>query len=97
MRINQQSRNELKQYFEANDKPTESQFAELIEGMINLKDDRVYRPAKHPLIIYAEGEDAEDTQELLHFYATDDSQNPSWAFNQNPRIDPDNADTAQLG
>lgn len=97
MNIKQQSRNELKKYFEANDKPTESQFAELIEGMINLKDDKVYRPAKHPLIIIAEGSDAEDTQELLHFYSTEEAINPSWALNQNPRIDPDNSETAQLG
>jgi hypothetical protein len=53
--INTKSRPDLKAYFVKNSIPTESNFADLINGLLNQKDDGVVKLANTPLSIEAVG------------------------------------------
>lgn len=69
-------RAKLKSYFEKNCKPTETQFAELIDGMLNQKDDGIVKLPNNPLRI--EAVDGGNSKDILHFYQRFDDQTPDW-------------------
>ena len=49
MDVNTRNRAELKSYYVKNSIPTESNFAELIDGMLNQKDDGIVKLPGNPL------------------------------------------------
>ncbi len=96
MKIEKRNRAELKSYFVKNAMPTESNFAELIEGALNQKDDGIVKIPGDPLSIEASG-DATSTKRALDLYSSFSNPNPDWTINLNPRSDPKDTKTARLG
>ena len=96
MDINKRNRTDLKSYFVKNSIPTESNFAELIDGMLNQKEDGIAKLAGDPLSIEAAGDDASQ-QKLINFYRSFADPNPLWTLNLNPRSDPNKPATARVG
>lgn len=96
MDINKKNRSDLKSYFVKNSIPTESNFAELIDGMLNQKDDGIVKLSGNPLSIEAEG-DVAGLQKVINFYAKFQDANPSWTLQLNPRIDPNTPASAKTG
>jgi hypothetical protein len=100
MNVNKRSRGELKGYFQKNDIPTESNFAELIDGMLNQKDDGLVRMPGDPLSIEAAAA-AAGPKKLLNFYDSFNDAAPSWSLSLNPTAVPgftisDGAGTVRL-
>ncbi|MGZ4968097.1 MAG: tail fiber domain-containing protein [Methylobacter sp.] len=96
MDINKKNRSDLKSYFVKNSIPTESNFAELIDGMLNQKDDGIVKLSGDPLSIESAG-DSTGLQKVINFYAKFQDANPSWSLQLNPRIDPNTPATAKTG
>ena len=96
MDIDKRNRTELKAYFVKNAIPTESNFAELIDGMLNQKDDGIVKPAGNPLSIEASG-DATSQKKAINFYDSLADANPSWVVSLNPRSKPGDPQTARTG
>lgn len=96
MDINKRNRTELKSYFVKNAIPTESNFADLIEGALNQKDDGIVKLPGNPLSIEASG-DATSLKKSINFYRNFSDANPDWTINLNPRSNPNDAATARLG
>ncbi|WP_333873264.1 tail fiber domain-containing protein [Methylobacter sp.] len=96
MDINKKNRSDLKSYFVKNSIPTESNFAELIDGMLNQKDDGIVKLSGDPLSIEAAGDPA-GLQKVINFYAKFQDANPSWSLQLNPRTDPNTPATAKAG
>lgn len=82
MGIDSRNRTELKQYFVKNAIPKEGEFAELIDGMLNRRDDGIYRPPGDPLSVVAEG-DSTTSRRLINFYAGFDGP-PVWGLSLRP-------------
>jgi len=61
------SRAALKSYFVKNAIPTEQQFAQVMDSMLNQRDDGLVKPAGNPLSIEATG-DASSFKKALSFY-----------------------------
>jgi hypothetical protein len=97
MDINKRNRNDLKSYFKKNSIPTEGQFAELIDGMLNQKDDGIARlsPAE-PLSIQAAA-DAAGLKQAINFFGSFQDPGPAWTLLLNPHTDPANPATAKAG
>jgi len=97
MDINKKNRSDLKHYFVKNSIPTESNFAELIDGMLNQKDDGIVKlSVSDPLSIQAAG----DTAKVINFYEDfqkADPNPPAWTLLLKPRTDSANPATATLG
>jgi hypothetical protein len=85
MDIPKKSRAELKAYFVKNAIPTQGNFADLIDAMVNQKEDGVAKPAGNPLCIEAAG-DAGGLKKAINFYESFGDANPAWAFSLNPRV-----------
>lgn len=96
MDINKRSRADLKQYFVKNAIPTEKQFADLIDGLMSLKDDGITKLAGNPLCIEASGDDTSQ-KKILHLYNSFSDTDPTWVLSLNPRQDPSKPDTAKAG
>ncbi|MFK7787146.1 MAG: hypothetical protein AB8B56_18640 [Crocinitomicaceae bacterium] len=96
MKIDNKTRTELKQFFKSNDKPTEEEFAELINSSINQAEDGIAKTVGNPLAIQAEGEPVGD-QGMLDFYSRFADDNPQWSINLNPRVDPQEPSSNQPG
>ncbi|MCP4699274.1 MAG: hypothetical protein GY862_20865 [Gammaproteobacteria bacterium] len=98
MEISTRNRTELKSYFVKNSIPTESNFAELIDGMLNPKDDGIVKLPDNPLCIEAAG-DGGSSKNALSFYRKFSSEEPKpdWIFNLNPRSDPNDSNTVKSG
>ncbi|MEI7870349.1 MAG: hypothetical protein WCI11_20925, partial [Candidatus Methylumidiphilus sp.] len=93
------SRQLLKTYFAENCIPTESNFYDLIDGMLNQADDGIFKPSGNPLCIVANG-DATTTQKALNFYTgspSDAGVNPAWMLQLNPRSNQNSPSTAKPG
>ena len=86
MEITTRNRTELKAYFVKNAIPTEGQFAELIDGMLNLKEDGIVKLPNNPLCIKAV-EDEDSSKNILHFYQDFEASKPNWIFNLDPNND----------
>jgi Chaperone of endosialidase len=89
-------RTALKSYFLKNATPTASNFADLIEGMINQKEDGIAKPAGEPLSVQADG-DATSQKKAINFYKNFTDPKPAWTLSLNPRVDPNNPATARPG
>jgi hypothetical protein len=96
MEISKRNRTELKSYFVKNSIPTESNFADLIDGTLNQKDDGIVKLAGDPLCIEASGDDASQ-KKVIHFYQSFADLNPAWTLNLNPRRSPNDPSSATLG
>ena len=76
-----QNRSTLKDYFKKGAIPTESNFSDLIDSMINQQDDNLSKVSNDPLKIISVGAD----ESLLNFYRTEKSdEQPIWQVKQKP-------------
>ena len=87
MNVSTRGRLDLKSYFQKNDIPTESNFADLIDGMLNEKDDGLVRMPGDPLSIEAASA-AAGPKKLLNFYDSFNDAAPSWSLSLTPRSTP---------
>jgi hypothetical protein len=76
------NRKDLKSYFVKNSIPTQSNFEDLIDGMLNQQDDGFIKMPGDPLKIIAN-----DSQGLINFYEKIEDANPAWFLQLNPRTD----------
>ncbi len=75
------NRTALKEYFKKGAIPTEANFADLIESMLNQEEDNISKEPNAPLKILATGVD----EALITFYRTENNeQKPSWLVKQKP-------------
>jgi hypothetical protein len=96
MEINKRDRSELKSYFIKNAIPTESNFAEFIDAVLNQKDDGIVKLPGNPLSIEATGDDT-SLKKAINFYQSFTDPKPSWTLSLNPRSDPGKPETARSG
>ena len=96
MDVKKPDRTALKSYFVKNAVPTESNFADLVEAMINQKEDGIAKLAGEPLSIQADGSDA-SLKKAINFYKNFADPKPAWTLSLNPRVDPNNPATAKPG
>ncbi len=96
MDIKKLDRTALKSYFVKNAVPTESQFADLIDGMINQKEDGIAKLAGEPLSIQGDGGDA-GQKKVVNFYRNFADLKPAWTLSLNPRVNPAAPATARPG
>ncbi len=89
-------RSELKSYFVRNAIPTEDNFADLIDGMLNLKEDRLFKDRNSPLSLEGAGDDASQ-KPVLSLYQDFDNTTADWVFNLNPFSTPNESSTARPG
>jgi len=91
------SRAALKSYFVKNAIPTEQQFAQLIDSLVNQRDDSFIKPAGgEPLSIEAVG-DATSFKKVLNFYTQISDATPAWTLSLRPRSNPNDPQTGQPG
>lgn len=91
------SRAALKSYFVKNAIPTEQQFAQLIDSLLNQRDDAVVKPVGgDPLSIEAVG-DATSLKKVINFYTQISDSNPAWTLALRPRSNPNDPQTGQPG
>jgi len=81
------SRAALKSYFVKNAIPTEQQFAQVMDSMLNQRDDGLVKPAGNPLSIEATG-DASSFKKSLSFYNSLADADPAWNVSLRPRANP---------
>jgi hypothetical protein len=86
MDIKKADRATLKSYFKKHSIPTESNFAEFIDGALNQKDDGIVKQAGEPLSIAAAG-DATGPQKVINFFGDLAEPNPDWMLQLNPHSD----------
>ena len=96
MDIDKRDRSELKAFFVKNAIPTENNFADLIEAGLNQKDDGIAKLPDDPLSLEAAG-DAAGPQKAINFYRDFGDPQPAWTLSLNPRLKPQNPDTARAG
>lgn len=82
MDINKADRLTLKSYFRKNLIPTEGNFADLLDGMLNQKDDGIAKLPGDPLSIAAAGD---APQRLVNFYGSFADPAPAWTLQMAPR------------
>ena len=97
MNLSKPSRSLLKSYFKKNSIPTEDNFAELIEGMLNFQDDGIGQTSNGTFGIQSSG----DTNDILNMYssfnADDEDDTPLWSISLNPRGKSADVSTANAG
>src|SRR3954471_18397456 len=96
MEFKKPDRATLKSYFAKNAMPTASNFADLVDGTLNQKDDGLAKPAGEPLSVQADGDDASQ-KKVMNFYRNFADPKPAWTLALKPRADPNNAGTARAG
>jgi len=96
MDIKKLDRKALKSFFVKNAIPTEGNFKELIDGMINQKDDGIVKLPDEPLSLQADGS-ATSQKKLINFYGSFADPKPAWTLSLNPYVDPNNPATARPG
>jgi hypothetical protein len=98
MNIDKKDRSQLKSYFVKNSIPTEKQFAELIDGMLNQKDDGIAKSSvAESLSIQAAIDTPTGLKKVINFYDNFQDTNPAWTLLLNPRTDPVKPETAKSG
>jgi hypothetical protein len=90
------SRAALKSYFVKNAIPTEQQFAQVMDSMLNQRDDGLVKPAGNPLSIEAAG-DASSFKKALSFYNSLADADPAWTVSLRPRANPADPQTGRAG
>ncbi len=83
MNITTRNRADLKSFFVKNAIPTEGNFAELIDGMLNQSADGVVKLPGDPLSIEAVG-DEDSPKKVLNLYRDISNTNPDWSISLNP-------------
>jgi hypothetical protein len=96
MDIKKTDRKALKSYFVKNAVPTASNFADLIDGTLNQKDDGFAKPPNEPLSIEADGDNTSQ-KKAINFYRNFADPKAAWTLSLNPRSDPANPATAKPG
>ena len=96
MDVNSRNRTELKSYFIKNSIPTESNFAELIDGMLNQKEDGVVKLPGNPLSIEAVGDD-NSSKKSINLYRNFSDAQPDWTINLNPHIGNNEGNATKTG
>lgn len=89
------NRSELKSFFIKNSIPTESNFADLVDSMMNQQEDGLVKQSGDPLRINAE--DNQGLQKLINFYETMTADKAAWSLQMNPRADGINVNKARPG
>lgn len=84
---NKPNRATLKKYFVKNAIPTESNFAELIDGLINQNDDGIVKLPGEPLSLQADGDDSSQ-KKAINFYNNFTDAKPAWTLSLNPQTTP---------
>lgn len=82
MEVTSKSRSQLKAYFVKNAIPTESNFVDLIDGMVNPKDDGIVKLPDNPLIIEA-GSGSAGTKPAIQLYSDFANPTPAWTISLN--------------
>lgn len=93
---NKKSRSTLKSYFIKNAIPTETQFSQLMDSVLNQRDDGLVKAPGDPLSIEAVGDDV-SFKRALNFYLSFADPDPAWSIVMRPRANPAAAATASLG
>ena len=93
-------RETLKSYFKSGAIPTESNFSDLIDGILNQSDDHIIKRPGEPLSIAADG-DSMSLKILINFYQNladlQPTLQPTWMLNLNPRSKANDPTTAKAG
>ncbi len=89
-------RTTLKGYFSTNKIPTQDNFADLIDASLNQQNDGIRKLPAAPVSIQADGA-SNGLQELISFYGNFSNAVPTWSFDQNPRVNPKQANSARQG
>lgn len=84
MDINKRDRSVLKSYFVERALPTEENFAELIDGMINQREDGVVKQPGSPLSLQASG-DENSYKKVLQLFEDFADADPAWTLTLRPR------------
>ncbi len=90
------SRAVLKSYFVKNAIPTEQQFAQVMDSMVNQRDDGLVKVAGDPLSIEAAGDDT-SFKKALNFYGRLSDNDPAWTVSLRPRSNPADPQTGRAG
>jgi len=90
------SRAALKSYFVKNAIPTEQQFAQLMDSVLNQRDDGLVKVAGDPLAIEAVG-DVTSFKKALNFYTQLSDNDPAWTVSLRPRNNPADPQTGRAG
>ncbi|MEF8732823.1 MAG: tail fiber domain-containing protein [Candidatus Accumulibacter meliphilus] len=96
MEIKKLDRKALKSFFVKNAIPTEGNFKDLIDGMINAKDDGIVKLPDEPLSLQADG-NATSQKKVINFYGNFADPKPAWTLSLNPRVDANDPATARPG
>ncbi|CAD5372272.1 hypothetical protein RA210_U20255 [Rubrivivax sp. A210] len=96
MDIKKSDRTALKSYFVKNAVPTAGNFADLIDGMLNQKEDGIAKLAGEPLSLQADGDD-NSQKKAINFYKFFADAKPAWTIALRPRANPNDAATARAG
>lgn len=81
------SRSALKSYFVRNAIPTEQQFGQLMDSVLNQRDDGLVKVPGDPLSIEAAGDDT-SFKKALNFYTHLSDADPAWTVSLRPRGNP---------
>jgi hypothetical protein len=84
MEIKKSDRATLKSYFVRNAKPSAANFAELIDGLLNQREDGIAKLPGEPLSLQADGADA-SLKKAINFYRNFADPRPAWTLCLNPR------------
>jgi hypothetical protein len=90
------SRAVLKSYFVKNAIPTEQQFAQVMDSMVNQRDDGLVKVAGDPLSIEAAGDDT-SFKKALNFYNRLSDNDPAWTLSLRPRANKADPQTGRAG
>jgi hypothetical protein len=96
MDIKKSDRTALKSYFVRNAVPTASNFADLIDGAINQKEDGIAKLPGEPVSLQADGGDTSQ-KKVINFYKDFADPKPAWTISLNPRSNPNDAASAKSG
>lgn len=97
MDLKKPDRATLKSYFVKNAVPTERSFADLVDGVLNQRDDGIAKLPGEPLSLQAEGSEPTGPKKTLNFYKSFADGKPAWTLSLNPRAVPADAASARPG
>jgi hypothetical protein len=86
----------LKSYFVKNAIPTEGQFSQFIDSVLNQRDDGLVKTLNDPLSIEAVGDDT-TFKKAINFYTRFADPNPAWSIALRPRSNPADPTTGRPG
>ncbi len=90
------NRTVIKSHFRTGDIPTQDNFYDLIDSVLNQDEDGITKKAGNPISLQAEG-DVTGVQNVLFLYRKLTDESPGWKISLNPRSDPQAAATNKPG